>query len=300
MSVIAKRKLLSPQLIIEAVGTAQSNITLAHLRPYITSELKKEMDVIAKDMELTEKYSKDIEKIKEHLENLKTGTTTIQGSRCAACHHQLELPSVHFLCQHSYHQYCFQSFSEHENECPACVPENQKLLELLRAREDNKDLHETFHSNLEKANDGFSLAAEYYGRGVFNKVKVITDVPVEKTVFKTEVVTRQQQRQETPPKSKPTYGLGAEARIRQVENARTAPTIIPTSEARIRLQENKYSSSLEANITKITSSVGSASSSSAQGNPFEKDYDESKNPFADEDDLEEKDDYDKNLNPFSS
>jgi len=27
-----------------------------------------------------------------------------QGSRCNACNHQLELPSIHFLCQHSFHQ----------------------------------------------------------------------------------------------------------------------------------------------------------------------------------------------------
>lgn len=27
-----------------------------------------------------------------------------QGLRCSACNNQLELPSVHFMCQHSYHQ----------------------------------------------------------------------------------------------------------------------------------------------------------------------------------------------------
>lgn len=254
------------------------------------------MDVILNETELTNNYSKDIEKLKEQLETLKTGTTVIQGSRCAACHHQLELPSVHFMCQHSYHQYCFQSFSDHENECPACVPDNQKLLELLKAREHNKDLHETFHSQLEKANDGFSLAAEYYGRGVFNKVTVITDVPVDKTTYKSEIIVKPKEA-----KPLPTYGLGAEARIRQKENAKTAPAIIPIPEGRMRLQENKYSSSLEANITKVTSSVDSAHS--VQKKQFVKQYDESKNPFADEDSDDNNpftDDYDKNLNPFTS
>lgn len=27
-----------------------------------------------------------------------------QGLRCSACNNQLELPSIHFMCQHSYHQ----------------------------------------------------------------------------------------------------------------------------------------------------------------------------------------------------
>lgn len=96
--------------------------------------------------------------------------------RCAACHHPLELPKVHFLCDHSFHQHCFQSFSDDENECPTCQPENKNLLELLKAREYNKDLHETFHSQFEKAHDGFSVAAEYFGRGVFNTYKVIPPV----------------------------------------------------------------------------------------------------------------------------
>lgn len=301
LNVVAKERLLSPQLVIEAVGTAQSNISLGHIRSYIVNELKKETEIIVNETELTNKYSKDTAKLKENLETLKSGSTVFQGSRCAACHHQLELPSIHFMCQHSYHQYCFQSFSEHENECPACVPENLKLIELLKAREYNKDLHETFHSQLEKASDGFSLAAEYYGRGVFNKVTVITDIPVEKPITKTETIIKEKPRESKPPSN---YGLGAEARIRQMENARTASAIIPTPEGRIRLQENKYSSSLEANITKpiCRSAESSLISSSVEKNPFENDYDESKNPFATEEFEQPStfDDYDKNLNPFSS
>lgn len=39
----------------------------------------------------------------------------------------------------------------------------------------NSDLHETFHSQLERAEDGFSLVADYFGRGIFNKFTVIND-----------------------------------------------------------------------------------------------------------------------------
>lgn len=120
--------------------------------------------------------------MKQQLESLKSGVNVIQGSRCAACHHQLELPSIHFLCQHSYHQHCFQSFADNENECPACVPQNKDLLERLKAQEYNKDLHETFHAQLEKVNDGFTLAAEYFGRGVFKKVTVVMDSPSDKNI----------------------------------------------------------------------------------------------------------------------
>lgn len=286
---MAKEHLLSPQLVIEAIGSAQSEITLGHIRKYITNQLEEEYKTIQDAEELTKKYQKDTEKLKEQLETLKSGTVVIQVSRCAACHHPLELPSLHFLCQHSYHQYCFQSFSENENECPACLPENKDLLELLKAFEYNKDLHETFHSQLEKANDGFNVAADYFRRGVFNTYKVITTI-TEKNVALDQLSKKVEKKQSL------NYGAGAEAKIRQVENARGKSTIVSVPEGRVRLQESRYSTSLEANITK-----------NGGKNPFENDYDESKNPFNEnEEEFDDKnpfkDDYDcdKNLNPFTS
>ena len=45
-------------------------------------------------------------------------------------------------------------------------------------------MHETFHSQLERAEDGFSLVADYFGRGVFNKLTVITDSPDKTNISK--------------------------------------------------------------------------------------------------------------------
>nr|XP_008196910.1 PREDICTED: vacuolar protein sorting-associated protein 11 homolog [Tribolium castaneum] len=299
LTVIAKERLLSPQLVVDALGTGSVDITLGHIRSYLTNELQQEQKKTKEISDLTHNYRKDTEKLKEQLETLKSGTIVIQGSRCAACHHPLELPTIHFLCQHSYHQHCFQSFCEEENECPACQPENKNLLELLKAREYNKDLHETFHSQLEKAQDGFSVAAEYFGRGVFNKYKVIRD-----EVRETAPADKIEKKRVVEPEVR-NYGLGAEARLRQVE--KQGQVLIPTSEGRVRVQEHRYSSSLEANISnyvpKSYERKREYSGDIAGTNPFESDYDESKNPFASEDDDYDennpfRDDCDKNSNPF--
>lgn len=37
-------------------------------------------------------------------------------------------------------------------------------------QEQSKDLHEAFHGQLEKADDPFTVLADYFGRGVFNVV----------------------------------------------------------------------------------------------------------------------------------
>lgn len=301
-NVLAKEHLLSPQSVIEAISTGQFNITLGHIRSYITNELEKEHKTISEITELTNKYQKDTEKLKAQLETLKSGAVVIQVSRCAACHHPLELPSLHFLCQHSYHEYCFQSFADNENECPACIPENKNLLELLKAFEYNKDLHETFHSQLDRASDGFSVAAEYFGRGVFNTYKLITDNAFDKNFVKPTPKTEpargaKQSREKTKRSPVLEYGLGAEAKIRQVENARGKPAIVSASEGKVRVQEapHGYGSSAEKGAKKFggqsAEKRATQENEAAGTNPFDSDYDESKNPFNDED-------YDDDKNPF--
>lgn len=76
---IAKDKLFSPQLVIDAVGTGNAEITLGHIRPYIMSELKQEIQKTEDMANLTKNYRKDSEKLKKHLEELKVGVTSIQG-----------------------------------------------------------------------------------------------------------------------------------------------------------------------------------------------------------------------------
>ena len=45
-------------------------------------------------------------------------------------------------------------------------------MDIIRAQEQSRDLHEQFHHQLERSQDGFSVIADYYGRGVFNKVRL--------------------------------------------------------------------------------------------------------------------------------
>ncbi|XP_012278294.1 vacuolar protein sorting-associated protein 11 homolog isoform X2 [Orussus abietinus] len=208
LSYIGNKRLLSPLMVIDALSTS-STCTLGDVRSYLNSVLKSEYEQTQADAELMEKYRADTVKLREQIETIKNNTIIFQGSRCSACHHQLELPSVHFMCQHSYHQHCFQSFSENENECPACLPNNKKLLDINKAQEQSRDLHETFHSLLDRAEDPFSLVAEYFGRGVFKKLMVITDADKPLTI--------PPRKFEEPKPNYNTYGPGAEAKIRLTE-----------------------------------------------------------------------------------
>jgi len=105
--------------------------------------------------------------MRSEIQELKTSAKIFQLNKCTYCGSALDLPAVHFLCMHSFHQRCL---SEIESECPSCAPQNKKILEIKRSLEENIGQHEVFFKQLEGSPDGFNTVAEYFGRGIFNKV----------------------------------------------------------------------------------------------------------------------------------
>ncbi|KAJ8946786.1 hypothetical protein NQ314_008769 [Rhamnusium bicolor] len=81
MDLLNEEKLFSPQLVIDAIGSGNAEVSLGHIRSYITNELRQEQKKTKEVSELTSNYRKDTDKLKQHLETLKSGVTVIQGSR---------------------------------------------------------------------------------------------------------------------------------------------------------------------------------------------------------------------------
>ncbi|XP_068706072.1 vacuolar protein sorting-associated protein 11 homolog isoform X2 [Montipora foliosa] len=174
LSHIDRGNLMSPLLVLQNLAH-NSTATLAVVKDYIIHRLQLEDELIAKDERYIRQYREETEKMRKEIKELKTSAKIFQGAKCSMCSRPLDLPAVHFLCQHSFHQICFEGYAENDNECPICAPENRKVLDIIRQQEQAKGLHEQFHGQLERAQDGFSVVAEYYGRGVFNKVTLVTD-----------------------------------------------------------------------------------------------------------------------------
>lgn len=149
--------------------------TLSIIKDYIVRHLQSEQDEIDENEKLIHQYREDTEKMRSEIEQLKTSAKIFQNQKCSLCAQALDLPSVHFLCQHSFHHGCFEGYSETEAECPICLPRNRQMLETIRTQQQSKDLHEQFHQQLERAPDGFAVIADYYGRGVFSKVSCTTE-----------------------------------------------------------------------------------------------------------------------------
>ena len=93
--------------------------------------------------------------MREEIHELRTSAKMFQTHKCTMCNSPLDLPAVHFLCMHSFHQRCL---GDSENECPVCEPDNRQVISVRQNWDKNLHNHEPFFHQLETAQDGFSSA----------------------------------------------------------------------------------------------------------------------------------------------
>lgn len=104
--------------------------------------------------------------MRKDIQELRTDARVFQLSKCTACTFTLDLPAVHFMCMHSFHQRCL---GDNEKECPECAAEYRSVLEMKRSLEQNAKDQDWFFQQVKNSKDGFSVIAEYFGKGVISK-----------------------------------------------------------------------------------------------------------------------------------
>ena len=93
-----------------------------------------------------------------------------QATRCSDCGQGLDLPAVHFLCKHSFHQKCLKTGGpgqeDLEPECPKCARENDVIRKMRESQRASAERHDLFQADLETSQDRFAKVAEWFSRGV--------------------------------------------------------------------------------------------------------------------------------------
>jgi len=82
----------------------------------------------------------------------------------------MQVPAIHFLCMHSFHQRCIV---DSDRECPKCSQEYKKVREIQASMKQSALQHDKFFKALDQ--DGFATVAEYFGRGIFDKTAAKKD-----------------------------------------------------------------------------------------------------------------------------
>ncbi|CAF5070201.1 unnamed protein product, partial [Rotaria sp. Silwood1] len=167
---IDEKDLLSPLLIIQTLSNNEST-SLDLLKDYLIRKLRCEQTQIEKDQTEIRRFRQESGDIVKKIKALETGPILCQDPKCSACKMDLDLPCIHFFCEHSFHEHCAYAIesptSEIIYECPLCSGDNRKWLDLINNQRVGKDIHETFHRELDKQQDKFGVVAEFLGRRLF-------------------------------------------------------------------------------------------------------------------------------------
>ncbi|KAI9033781.1 hypothetical protein CLU79DRAFT_725381 [Phycomyces nitens] len=166
---IDTQDLLPPIQVVQALS--RSNVaTIGLIKGYIGKRIEQESRELRQNDELIASYRQETEKRRQEIEELQTSARIFQVQKCTGCDGMLDLPAVHFLCRHSYHQRCL---GDNDRECPQCAIQHRMISEIRRTQEANADRHDLFFDQLDGEEDGFSLVADYFSKNTMAFAKLI-------------------------------------------------------------------------------------------------------------------------------
>jgi vacuolar protein sorting-associated protein 11 len=287
---------------LTALTAIESGPNLSSVRHYFTQIFQSQGEIMAQDEVKAEKFRAETETLKKNIHALNNEPVEFRGSLCDACHQPLSLPALFFLCKHSFHQECIRSYSETEKDCMVCRKKNMNLQDVMHKQNETRNQNNKFQEQLENSHEPFTVIADFYGRGLFNKIVLLSDddedaretqvdfnIPkkqIQKPTLsdamkKTEGQVRVEEMLRTNVGHKP---QPSESRMRLLEQSyRAKPTVTPATTPQVQQVKKKIEVKPKPPVTYPISA--NPFDDDDDTNPFGSDdvtYDDSKNPFSDE------------------
>lgn len=160
---IEQKDFLTPLIVLKILSKSR-NITFGTVKNYLKKQLSKHQQAMKNDQDEYLRNSQNIKQKKEEIYELKTQARKFQFNKCAGCDLKLNLPSVHFMCLHSYHVSCL---TDNAHECQHCSEQATRASERKLEYQKQSMNHGTFFKELSANDDRFGTIAKYFGRGLF-------------------------------------------------------------------------------------------------------------------------------------
>ena len=168
LTAVEQQRLMPPLMVVDTLSKS-AGLEFSLIKEFLKNSIKADDSQAQRSQDGIDKYAAETSKIQARIDELKGDSVTFQATKCLLCPNGLDHPVVHFTCQHSYHLQCFQSFPESQTECPECAKANKHIIDIIKSQCQSRDHRDSFHSQLEKADDGFSVVADYFSRGMFRR-----------------------------------------------------------------------------------------------------------------------------------
>ncbi|KAI1346402.1 vacuolar protein sorting protein-like protein [Xylaria sp. FL0043] len=164
--------LMAPLQVIQTLGS-NAVATMGMIKPYLHETITRERREIATNKRQIASFRKETEQKRVEIAELGSKPAVFQAQRCPGCGAPLDLPVVHFLCKHSFHQRCLKINSSagdgdgnDKTECPVCASNNAAVRAMKRGQEERAERHDLFRDALNKSDERFKTVAQWFGQGV--------------------------------------------------------------------------------------------------------------------------------------
>ncbi|KAI3320675.1 vacuolar protein sorting protein-like protein [Xylariaceae sp. AK1471] len=164
--------LMAPLQVIQTLGS-NAVATMGMIKPYLHETITRERREIAANKRQIASFRKETEQKRVEIAELGSKPAVFQAQRCPGCGAPLDLPVVHFLCKHSFHQRCLKVDSTggsrdggDKTECPVCAANNAAVRAMKRGQEERAERHDLFRDALSKGDERFKTVAQWFGQGV--------------------------------------------------------------------------------------------------------------------------------------
>lgn len=177
---IGENNILSPLLVLEILAP-NKEIKFEVLSPFLIKKLTDQQRVIRSNLEGEVNKKGEVERsgvkqmterinsMREDIQRMKRTSKNFDQKNCSQCDQELKLPTVHFMCGHTYHEFCTDY-----DMIRKCNSHAAGFDEKLRRKEQlHLQAHDAYKFNQElwKKEQKFDTVASYFGQGLFSDLQ---------------------------------------------------------------------------------------------------------------------------------
>ncbi|KAF9235208.1 hypothetical protein BU15DRAFT_78221 [Melanogaster broomeanus] len=158
---VESEKVMSPLSVVQVLSR-NGVASVGLVKGWLMRRIKEGREEVATDQQLISSYRLETRAKLKQVDDLEDTEhpRVFHVTRCSQCNGQLDLPSIYFMCNHSYHQRCLL---ENATACPICVRQHGVIQEIRRNNERLADQHDLFLADVK--DNGFRAVAGGFGRG---------------------------------------------------------------------------------------------------------------------------------------
>jgi uncharacterized coiled-coil protein SlyX len=122
-----KDEVLSPLLVLEILQS-KPNLKFSVIKNYLLSRLQVQDKLIRKNNKQVDENMEQISQMRQQIKDFKTQAKNFNPKKCDSCQNPLSLPTIHFMCGHTYHDQCIEADSG-KRFCTQCYNEFKDIVD---------------------------------------------------------------------------------------------------------------------------------------------------------------------------